>query len=114
MPHQLVFTDRLDQKAERTALGRLHRLGDRRMAGQYDHRDVRPAALQLLQQRQPVHIVQAQFGDHEIGARPHAGVQCRLPGFCGANRIIRALQMSRHDSTEGRVLVDDQHLHQSL
>ena len=110
VPQQFLLAHRLDEETECAALSRLNGLGNGRVGGQYDHRDMGPTAPQFLEQRKPSHILQTQLGDHQIGAGPHAGIQRRLPAFRGAHRIVRAAEMCRHDAAKRGILIYDQYL----
>ena len=84
---QVLLVHRFGQKSEGTALGGVHGIRDRAMRGQDDHSQSRPAALQLLEQTNAVHLIHAQVRDHKINRRSSPGssstARIRALRFCG-------------------------------
>jgi len=66
MVEQILFVDRLGEKAESAALRRMHGVGDRSMRRQNDDLQARPTTLQFLQKADAIHLVHAQIRDHEV------------------------------------------------
>ncbi len=105
---QFLLVDGLRQKAERAALGRVDRVGDRAVRGQNDDAQARPAALQLFEQADAVHVVHAQVGDHEVGAKTHAGRERRGRALDRFDFVVLGAQPDRQEPEQARVVVDDE------
>ena len=64
---QFLAIERLGEKAEGAALGRDHRVGNRAVGGEDDHRHARGGFVQPREQCVAVHAVHAQVGDDRLG-----------------------------------------------
>ncbi len=75
---QFVAVERFGEVAEQSFAGGLHRVGNRPVSGEHDHRQGRHLLLQRIEQRQTVHALHTQIGDHDM----------RLPGADPAQRLL--------------------------
>ena len=108
MVEQILLVDRFGQKAERAALGRVHRVGNRAVRGENDHPQTRPAALQLLQQADAVHLIHAQIGDHQVRPESRAGGQRRRGAFDRFDFVVLGAQPDGQQAQQPGVVVDHQ------
>src|ERR1700682_523114 len=105
---ELLFVDRLGEKAERAHLRRLHRIRNGAVGGEDDDLQSRPAVLQLLEQPDAVHLVHAQVRDDQIGpeaARCRQGLRGALHRF---DLVTLRAQADGQQAQQSRVIVDQE------
>ena len=68
----------------------------------------RPAALQLLEQADAVHLIHAQVRDHEIRAEPRAGGERRGGAFDRFDLVVLGAQADGQKAQQPRIVVDHQ------
>ena len=105
---QVLLVHRLGEKTEGAALRGVHGIRDGAMGGQYDHAQARPAALQLLEQADAVHLIHAQVRDHEIRAKTHAGRERGGRALDRLDLVILGAQADGQQAQQPRVIVDHQ------
>ena len=105
---QFLLVDRLGEEAEGAALRRVHGVRNRAVRGENDHPQARPAALQLLQQADAVHLIHAQVRDHEIRPEARAGGQRRGGAFDRFDLVVLGAQPDGQQAQQPRVIVDHQ------
>ena len=105
---QFLLVDRLGEEAKGAALRRVHGIGNGAMRGENDDPQTRPAALQLLEQANAIHLVHAQIGDHQIGAKTHAGGQCGGGTFNRFHLVVLGAQTDRQQAQQTGVVIDHQ------
>ena len=103
---QLLLIHRLGEEAKCAALGRVHGIGNGAMRRENNDPQSRPAALQLLQQSDAVHLVHAQIRDHQIWTKPHAGGQRGGGTFNRFDLVVLGAQTDRQQAQQTRVVVD--------
>ena len=105
---QFLFVDRFGEKAERSALGGVHGVRNRAVGGQDDHSQTRPAALQLLEQSDAVHLIHAKIGDHEVGTESRARGECRRGALHGLDLVVLGAQADGQQTQQPGVVIDHQ------
>ena len=105
---QILLVHRLGQETEGAALGGMHGVGNRAMRGEDDDLESRPAALQLLEQADAVHLVHAQVRDHEVGPESRAGGERGRGAFDGLDLVVLGPQPDGQEPQQARVVVDHQ------
>ena len=105
---QVLLVDRLGEESERPALGGMHGVGNRPVCGENDHLETGPAALQLFEQSDAVHLVHAKIRDDEIRSETGAGRQRRGGAFDRLHLVILRPQADGQKAQQTRVVVDHQ------
>ena len=105
---QVLLVHRLGEKAEGAALRRVHGIGNGAMRGENDDPQARPAALQLLEQADAVHLVHAQIRDHQVRPETHAGGQRGGGAFDRFDFVVLGAQADGQQAQQSGVIVDHQ------
>ena len=105
---QLFGVVGLGEVAEHAALGRGHRVGNRAVRGEDDHRQSGIRGLDLLEERHAVHAVHAQVGEHEVGTRCGDRGERALPVLHRGHVIAVGLEADGEEPQQIRVVVNQQ------
>ncbi len=111
---QFLLVDRFGEEAEGAALRRVHGIGNGAMRGENDDPQTRPAALQLLEQADAVHLVHAQIRDHQIRPKAHAGGQRGGGAFDRFDLVVLGAQTDGQQAQQTRIVVDHQNARLAL
>ena len=105
---QVLLVDRLGQESERAALRRVHGIGNRAVRGENDDAQSGPAALQLLEESDAVHLIHAQVRDHEIGPEPGARGERGRRALDRLDLVVLRAQADGQQAQQPRVVIDHQ------
>ena len=111
---QYLAVERLGQEAEHAAARRGHRLGNRAVRGENDHRERRRIAVDRVKQRHAIHAVHAQVGDDEIRPRDGKACQSAFAGIGSQYRVSRRPEPHCDELQQILVVIDKQDVGASL
>ena len=105
---KVLLVDRFGEKSEGAALGGMNGIGNRAVGRQDDHPQSGPAALQLFEEADAVHLVHAQVRDDEIRPEAHAGGERGGRAFDCFDFVVLGAQADREQAQQSRVIVHHQ------
>ena len=76
------------------------------MRGEDDDAQTGPAALQLLEQADAVHLIHAQVGDDQVGAEAPRRRERGCAALDGFDIVILGAQANRQQAQQSRIVVD--------
>ena len=105
---QLGLVDRLGQEGEGAELGGFDGIGNGAVGGDQDNHQSGPALLQFLKQADPIHVVHAQVGNHQVGPETGADRQRAVAAGHRFDVIAFGLQPYGQQLEQAGVVIDEQ------
>ncbi len=105
---QRVFIHRFGEKTEHALLGRRHRIRDRTMRGQNDHRHARLELLDLGEKLHAVHFIHPQIANHQIDLLTRQNAQPFMAAFSGLNGKSFAGEPQAQQFQQARIVIHQQ------
>ena len=105
---KVLLVDRLGQKSEGATLRRVDGVGNGAVRRQDDDAQARPAALQFLEQPDPVHLIHAQVGDDQVGPEAGTGREGGRGALDRLDLVILGAQSDGEQAQQPRIIVDDE------
>jgi hypothetical protein len=81
-------------------------LGDGAVCRHDDNHQRGPTTLQFLKESKPIHIVQVQVNDDQVGTGTNAGIERSLRRLDDFHRVVGRAQPGLHEATRFGVIVD--------